>query len=104
MAVVVASGSATSTAANTKTASLVSGDYEFVQRGKITLIGKSSATGMNVTLSVGGISLVNDQAVPFTGTAGTIDQVANVICTQNVQGGRVNFSLRNTTAGSLTTD
>jgi len=104
MAVVVGSGSATSTAANTKSVSLISGDYEFIGKGKITLVAKGRAAGMNVTLSVGGISLVNDQAIPFTGTAGTLDQVSNVVATQNVQGGRVALNLRNTTGGELTTD
>jgi len=104
MAVIVGTGSATSVAANTTTASLISGDYEFVQKGKITLIAKNSATGSNVTLSVGGITLVNDQAIPYTGTAGTLDQVANLMVSQNIQGGRVSFKIRNTTGGTLTTD
>lgn len=104
MAVVVASGTAVSTAANTKSADQVSGSYQFVQKGRITLIAKGSATGMNVTLLVGGIALVNDQAIPYTGTAGTLSQNDNVMATQMVQGGRVEFYLRNTTGGALTTD
>jgi len=104
MAIVVASGSAVSTAANTKSADQVSGTYQFVQKGKITLVGKGSATGMNITLSVGGVALVNDSAIPYTGTAGTISTNDNIIASQVVNGGRVELYLRNTTGGALTTD
>lgn len=104
MAVVVAAGTALSTAANTKSAELVSGTYQFVGKGKITLVAKGSATGMNATLLVGGIALVNDQAIPYTGTPGTISTVDNVIASQVMGGGKVEFSIRNTTGGALTTD
>ena len=69
MAVVIASGSAVSVAANTKSSDQVSGQYQYVGKGKFTLIGKSSATGMNLTCNVGGISLCDDKANPYTGTA-----------------------------------
>ena len=104
MAIVVASGTAVSTAANTKSGDQVSGQYQHVGRGKFTLITLGSATGMNVTCSVGGINLVNDNAVPYTGTAGTIDTSAHVMASQVLNGGRVELFLRNTTGGSLTTD
>lgn len=104
MAIVVASGTAVSTAANTKSADQVSGQYQYVGKGKFTLIALGSATGMNLTCNVGGISLIDDQAIPFTGTAGTIDASAHVICSQVMNGGRVELFLRNTTGGALTTD
>lgn len=104
MAIVVASGTAVSTAANTKSADQVSGTYQFIGKGKVTLIAKGSATGMNVSLLVGGVALVNDNAIPYTGTAGTISVNDNVMCSQIVNGGRVEFYLRNTTGGALTTD
>jgi hypothetical protein len=104
MAIVVASGTAVSTAANTKSADQISGTYQFVQKGKITLIAKGSATGMNVTLFVGGVALVNDNAIPYTGTAGTISVNDNVMASQVMNGGRIEFYLRNTTGGALTTD
>jgi hypothetical protein len=104
MAVVVASGTAVSTAANTKSADLISGTYQFVGKGQITLIAKGSATGMNCQLLVGGIALVNDSAIPYTGTAGTISVNDNVICSQVMNGGRIEFYIRNTTGGALTTD
>lgn len=104
MAIVVASGTALSTAANTKSAELVTGTYQNVGKGKVTLVAKGSATGMNATLLVGGVALVNDQAIPFTGTAGTISSVDNVVASQLMSGGKIEFSLRNTTGGALTTD
>jgi hypothetical protein len=104
MAIVVASGTAVSTAANTKSADQVSGQYQHVGRGKFTLIALGSATGMNLTCSVGGINLVNDNPIPYTGTAGGIDTSAHVMTSQVLQGGRVELFLRNTTAGALTTD
>lgn len=104
MAVTVASTSALSVAANAKSAEQVSGDYEFVGRGVFTIIAKASATGLNVTCKVGGISLVDDKAIPFTGTAGTIDTAANVVASQVLNGGRVSLTFRNTTGGAITAD
>jgi hypothetical protein len=104
MAVVIASGTAVSTAANTKSADQISGTYQFIGKGKITVVAKGSATGMNVTCLVGGIALVNDNAVPYTGTAGTISINDNIMTSQVMNGGRVEFYLRNTTGGALTTD
>jgi hypothetical protein len=104
MAIVVASGSATSTAANTKSADLVTGRNQYVGKGRIQLIAKASATGMNCILNVGGVALVDDNSIAYTGTAGTISVNDNVVVDQVVSGGRVEFFLRNTTGGALTTD
>jgi len=104
MAVVIAAGTAVSTAANTKSADQISGSYQFIGKGKVTLVAKGSATGMYITCLVGGIALINDQPIPYTGTAGTISTQDNVICSQGVNGGRVELFLRNTTGGALTTD
>jgi hypothetical protein len=104
MAVVIASGTALSTAANTKTADLIAGTYQFVGKGKVTVVAKGSATGMNVSCLVGGIAMVNDQAIPYTGTAGTISINDNIMTSQVMNGGRVELYLRNTTGGALTTD
>lgn len=104
MAVVIHTETALSTGANTKTADLVSGQYEFVGRGKFTLACLGSATGMNVELRVGGVSIISDQPIPWTGTAGTLSISDNVMASQTLNGGRVELFLRNTTAGALTTD
>lgn len=104
MAVVVHSETALSTAANTKTADLVTGQYEFVGKGKFTVACLGSATGMNVELRIGGVTVIADQAIPFTGTAGTISVSDHVMASQVLNGGRVELFLRNTTGGALTTD
>lgn len=104
MAIVVASGTAVSTNANTKSADQVSGTYQFIGKGKVTLVARGSATGMYLTLAVGGIALINDLPVPYTGTAGAISVNDHVVCSQVMNGGRVEFYLRNTTGGALTTD
>ena len=104
MALVVASGTAVSTAANTKSADQVSGQYQHVGKGKFTLVALGSATGMLIDCRVGGISLVADQSIPYTGTAGTIDASAHIMANQVLNGGRVELFLRNGTGGALTTD
>lgn len=102
MAITVVSGQSTP-GANTKTSDLVSGTYQFVQRGKVTLIAKGSASGISATLMVGGIALTNDQPVVYTGTAGTISINDNIVVSQVVNGGKVELYLRNTTATAGTT-
>ena len=104
MALVVYSTNSLSTAANTKTANLVSGTYEFIGKGKITLAARGSATGMNLSLSVGGVFVVDDQPIPYFGAAGSLSANDHVVCSQMVSGGRVILQLRNTTGGALTTD
>jgi len=104
MAVVINTESALSTAANTKSADLVSGQYEFVGRGKFTLSCLGSATGMTVELRIGGVTIVADQLIPWTGTAGTMSIADNVMASQTLNGGRVELFIRNTTGGALTTD
>jgi hypothetical protein len=102
MAIVVASGISTP-GANTKTADLISGSYQFVGKGRITLVAKGSAAGINATILVGGVALIQDQAVVFTGTAGTLSVNDNILASQVVGGGRVELYLRNTTATAGTT-
>lgn len=104
MAVVIDTETALSTGANAKTADLVSGQYEFVGKGKFTLAALGSATGMNVELRIGGITVIGDQPIPWTGTAGGLDISAHVMASQVLNGGRVELFLRNTTAGALTVD
>lgn len=104
MAVVINTQTALSTAANTKTTDLVSGQYEFVSKGKFTIAVLGSATGMNVELRIGGITVIGDQPVPWTGSAGSLDISAHVMASQVLNGGRVELFLRNTTGAALTTD
>lgn len=102
MAIVVVTGQSTP-GANTKTSDLVSGTYQFVGKGTVTLVAKGSASGILATLLVGGVPLVNDQAVIFTGTAGTLSVTDNVLASQYVNGGKVELYLRNNTATAGTT-
>ena len=102
MAVVVSTAHALSVAANTKSADQVSGQYEFLGKGKIVFAALGSAVGMNAELRIGGLTFIGDEAIPFTGTAGTLDVSAHIIVSQVIQGGRVELFFRNTTAGALT--
>jgi len=104
MAVLIASTSALSTAANAKSTNQVTGTYENVGKGKFTLCAKASATGLNCTLLIGGVPIVNDLVIAGTGTAGTIDVTSNVVTSQIMNGGRVELYFRNTTAGAITVD
>lgn len=105
MGVIVASNTSESVAANTKTSNEVSGQFENVGAGRITFAALSSATGMNVTLSIGGITLINDMPIPFFGTTGTMSLSDNVVVSQALKsGGRVELYFRNTTGGALTVD
>lgn len=107
MAIVVSSGTTLSIATGVKSAEQVSGDNQYVQRGRIQFIVKASAaaaTGIRATLTVGGIPLVNDQLVPFSGTTGTLSINDNMMIDQMVAGGRVGLTFRNDSAGTLTVD
>jgi len=107
MAIVVASGTTLSTAANTKTADLVTGRNQYVGKGRLQLVAKASAaaaTGMLCTLNCGGVALADDSRIPYAGTTGTVSVKDNIMVDQVVAGGRVEFFLRNDSAGALTTD
>jgi hypothetical protein len=104
MALLIGTATALSTGANIKTANLIVGSYSITGKGRITVVAKGSATGMYITVLMGGINLVNDQAIPFTGTAGTLSTRDNVIIDQVVSGGIAELYLTNKTGGALTTD
>jgi hypothetical protein len=104
MAVILSSAMTLSTGAYTKTANLVTGRNQFSPKGRITLVARGSAIGMNATVNVGGVALVDDQPLPFIGTTGGLSVNDHVVIDQVVAGGTVELYLRNTTAGALTTD
>lgn len=83
---------------------MVSGTYEFIGKGRLNLAARGSATGMNVSLSVGGIFIIDDQPVVAFGAAGGLSQLDHAMVSQMVAGGRVILQLRNVTAGALTCD
>jgi hypothetical protein len=105
MAIIVGSATTQSVAANTKAnATNISPQYEFLPKGIISLSCLSSATGLLVSLKVGGTTLIDDQPIPFFGSTGTMKILDNAILSQGVQGGRVELIFRNTTGGALTVD
>ena len=104
MAVTIVSKTTFSVLANVKSIDQVTGQYENVGKGKIILAILGSATGLNVTLSIGGITVVNDQPIPWFGTTGGLSLADNVMVAQELNGGKVEMFLRNTTGGTLTTD
>ena len=104
MAIIVASGVTTSTGANTKSADLVTGRNQYVGKGNITLIARGSAAGMNCSLNVGGVALIDDLPISCFGATGGLSALDHEVLSQVVAGGRVEFFLRNTSGGALTTD
>lgn len=104
MAELVASGVTISTAANTKSSDLITGRKQYVTRGKIVLVARGSAAGMNVTLNVNGVALADDLPIPYFGATGALSVKDHVVVEQMVAGGRVEMFLRNTSGGALTTD
>lgn len=107
MAIVVASANTLSLTTGAKSAEQVTGDNQYIQKGRIQLVVKASAaaaTGIRATLTVGGIPLMNDQIVPFAGSTGSLSINDNMVLDQMVGGGRVGLTFRNDSAGTLTTD
>lgn len=107
MAINVASGIALSLTTGLKSSDQVSGRNQYVGKGKIQLIARGSAaaaTGIRCTLNVGGVALMDDQLVPYAGTAGALSVRDHMIIDQSVAGGRVELFFRNDSAGTLTVD
>ena len=105
MAVVVFSVNSLAVGANVKTADQVSGTYQHVGAGVFTFAAKGSATGLNATVTVGGVALANDLPIPGSGPFGTIDLSANIMASQALPGGRVEATFRETAGvGAKTAD
>lgn len=106
MGVIITAGTAVSVAANTKSADQVSGTYQFMPYDSVIVIYcRGSATGMNIQLFIAGAAVLNDQPVPWTGTAGAITRKDHEMASFPAPAGsRVELYLRNTTGGALTTD
>lgn len=104
MAIMIGSDMTLSTAAYTKTINLITGRNQFLQKGRIQVIARGSAIGMNLSISIGGVPLMDDQALPFIGTTGALSVKDHVVVDQVIAGGTAEMYLRNTTVGALTTD
>lgn len=102
--VYIKSATAVSTAANTKSADQVTGQYQFVGKGTINFYALASATGLKATLKVNGVAIMDDEDLCMFGTSGTLKKIDNLVVSQAVAGGRVELFFRNTTGGALTCD
>lgn len=104
MAILIGSAMTLSTAAYTKTANLITGRNQFLQKGRIQVVARGSAIGNNLSLSIGGVPLCDDQALPFIGTTGALSIKDHIVIDQVIAGGTAEMYIRNTTVGALTTD
>ncbi len=107
MAIVVSSGTTLSLTTGAKSAELVSGDNQYIGPGRLQFVVKASAaaaTGIRATLTVGGVPIIMDSPVSFSGTTGTLSVNDNMMADQMVRGGRVSLTFRNDSAGTLTVD
>lgn len=106
MGALIATGTAVSVAANTKSADQVSGTYQFLPYdADVNIYARCSATGMNIQAFLNGTAVVNDLAIPWTGTAGAISKQDHEVASFPAEAGsRFEFYLRNTTGGALTND
>lgn len=106
MGLVIASTTALSVAANSKSSDQVSGSYQFVPfDGTLSIAARGSATGLNLQVFVDGQAVMNDLPIPYTGTAGALSLQDHFIASIPVTAGsRVEFFARNTTGGALTVD
>jgi len=104
MAIPILTGITVSTAAYTKTANLMTGSHQFLGKGRLVVVALGSAIGMNISVLVGGVPLMDDRALPNFGTSGTLKATDHTVIDQVIAGGTAEFYLRNTTVGALTTD
>lgn len=90
-----------SVAANAVSANVLSGQlYEFAGAGtNVTLSVTGSATGLRTTF-ICGVPMINDQAINLQNRFPLIPD--DIIMAEQVPGGRMVLTFRNTTAGALT--
>jgi len=107
MAIVVASGTTLSVGAGAKSDDQVTGRNQYLGKGRLQLIAAASAaaaTGIHVTLNVGGVSLMDDQLIPYKATTGEMSAKDHMLIDQMVGGGRAELFFRNDSGGALTVD
>lgn len=96
------SGQAVSVAANATSANQVAGlQYEFLSRPTQLIVAcASSAVGINATLIVGGVTVIDDQPISQANRFPVLpDDIATVVRRAL---GRIILRFRNTTGGALT--
>lgn len=104
MAILIASAMTFSIAAYEKSINLITGRNQFLGKGRIQVVMLGSAIGNNLTVSIGGVPLSDDQVCPYTGTTGQMNAKDHVIIDQVIAGGTAEMYIRNTTVGGLTAD
>lgn len=82
----------------------VTGTYQFVPKGMLSLYALGSATGLTFSLVNNGMVLANAQAVPFFATTGTMKRADHLVMSQAVNQGRIELYFQNPTGGALTVD
>jgi hypothetical protein len=95
-------GQAVSVAANAVSANQLAGQlYEFLDRpAGVLLCACSSAVGINATLIIGGVAVLNDQPISQANRFPIIPD--DIVTEEGPVTGRMILTFRNTTAGALT--
>ncbi len=104
MAMVIATAITFSVAAYSKSINLITGRNQFLPKGRIQMAVLPSALGMMASLSIGGVPLVDDAAIPWFGTTGAMVVKDQILIDQVIAGGTAELYLRNTQVGALTAD
>lgn len=96
------SNTAFSVAANAVSANVVAGQiYEFLERAaNLMLCAVGSAVGLNVTLVIGSVVIINDQ--PISGANRFPITPDDIVTKVRGARGRIVLTFRNTTGGALT--
>jgi hypothetical protein len=85
----------------------VTGRNQYVGKGRLQVCARASAaaaTGIRMTVNVGGVALSDDNLVAYAGTSGALSVRDHMLIDQVVAGGRVECFFRNDSAGTLTVD
>ena len=102
---ILATGLALNTGAYSKSVNLLAElRTQLLGKGLLKIYGRGSGTGLNMSVSVSGITLMDDQAIPFFGTTGVMTRNDHLVFEQVINGGTGVVMLRNTTSGALTCD
>lgn len=88
---VIAAGAAFATS-TTESANQVQNTYDYIGAGQIKLFAKSSAATVYCNLFINGVQVLRRCAIPFTGTAGTLDTSANLVTSVPTAGGRAELT------------
>lgn len=100
----IAGGMALSLTTGVTSAELISGSWQNLPKGRLTVLARGSATGLTHSMLVGVYALMVDQPIMYFGTTGVLDRLAHIALDQNVNGGYLSYKIKNPTGGTLTCD